>query len=149
MSDKNTNKLGQRMTLYAKSLLSDASFAMTAVMVVIFIVILLIVIYVYTLSRMRSVKCNDLKDIYKKPPPIASLQDSDYGMKFLLRDFYIKSAYNSCSIANFKSYEYLVKRLLIFCKLMKYHFSYLRFHLNWLLQFVTIQLFNLFSLSLF
>ena len=103
MSDKNTNKLGQRMTLYAKSLLSDASFAMTAVMVVIFIVILLVVIYVYTLSRMRSVKCNDLKEIYKKPAPIASLQDSDYGMKFLLRDFYIKSAYNSCSIANFKN----------------------------------------------
>jgi hypothetical protein len=92
-----------KMSTYSKKLLSNASFAMTAVLVIVFIVILLIIFYVYTLSKTRKIKCKSLDINYPDTPVISSLQDSDYGMKFLLRDFYIKSSYNSCSISNFKN----------------------------------------------
>ncbi len=93
----------ENMSMYTKNLLSNASFAMTAVLVIIFIVILLVISYVYTLSKTRKIKCNTLDANYPEKPIISSLQNDDYGMKLLLRDFYIKSAYNCCSISNFKN----------------------------------------------
>tara|TARA_Y100000022_G_C13254225_1_gene378799 strand:+ start:856 stop:1977 length:1122 start_codon:yes stop_codon:yes gene_type:complete len=93
----------ENMSTYTKNLLSNASFAMTAVFVIIFIVVLLFVSYVYTLSKTRKIKCNTLDENYPEKPSISSLQNDDYGMKLLLRDFYIKSAYNCCSISNFKN----------------------------------------------
>lgn len=93
----------ENMSMYTKNLLSNASFAMTAVLVIIFIVILLVLSYVYTLSKTRKIKCNTLDNNYPEKPAISSLQNDDYGMKLLLRDFNIKSAYNCCSISNFKN----------------------------------------------
>jgi len=84
-------------------MLNNSAMIMPAVFAIIFIVILMFIFYAYSLSKMRPVKCERLEDIYSSTPPISSLQNSDYGMKFLLRDFYIKSSYNSCSIGNFKN----------------------------------------------
>ena len=90
------------MKQYTK-MLNNSAIIMPAVFAIIFIVILLFTFYIYSLSKMRPVKCDMLEDIYSSSPPISSLQNNDYGMKFLLRDFYIKSSYNSCSISNFKN----------------------------------------------
>jgi hypothetical protein len=90
------------MKQYTK-MLNNTAIIMPAVFAIIFIVVLMFTFYIYSLSRMRPVKCDVLEDTYPNSPPISSLQNSDYGMKFLLRDFYIKSSYNSCSIGNFKN----------------------------------------------
>lgn len=92
-----------KMKNITSKMLNNTSLIMTSVFVIMLIVIILIICYLYMLSTTRKSKCNNLEDSYSNMPPISSLQNSDIGMKYKLRDFYVKSAYNSCSIGNFKN----------------------------------------------
>lgn len=92
------------VSAYASKMLNDRSIILKAVLAIILIVCIMAGIYMYILSKTIATKCDYITETYKdKQLIISSLQGSDYGMRYNLRDFYIKSSYNSCSIANFKN----------------------------------------------
>jgi len=78
------------------------------VKMIIFIMILMIVLsaalYVYTKSRFTAKQCDNIKTLYEDLGRLRSLDPSDPNVDgFLLRDFYIKTAYNCCALGSFKN----------------------------------------------
>ena len=70
------------------------------------IVILLVVgliFYVINKIQLNKANCDALKKIYKTSPKISSININDDSYKYLLRDYYIKSSYNSCCSGQFKN----------------------------------------------
>ena len=64
---------------------------------IIAIMILGIVGYIYNKLQLNNANCNNLKNIYTDFPAISSFNPDDSAYKYLLRDYYVKSAYNCCS----------------------------------------------------
>jgi hypothetical protein len=75
------------------------------IFLVAFIVILLLVmgIYIRTKRNLNETNCNNLDEIYTDFPVISSMNPSEEKNKYLLRDYYIKTAYNSCCGGEFKN----------------------------------------------
>lgn len=59
--------------------------------------------YIYTKMQLNTANCNNLKEIYSGFPTISSFNPNDSAYKYLLRDYYVKSAYNCCSGGQFKN----------------------------------------------
>ena len=75
-------------------------------------IILFICIIVYIIENINFIdnKCNKFDLYYKDKPPLSSIKYNQDVMEnnIYLRDFYIKSAYNCCSLDSFKnSYLYI------------------------------------------
>jgi hypothetical protein len=70
---------------------------------IIAIMILGIVGYIYNKLQLNNANCNNLKNIYTDFPAISSFNPDDSAYKYLLRDYYVKSAYNCCSAGQFKN----------------------------------------------
>ena len=72
-----------------------------------FIIIFLIVSYIIYVRNInspnRDQNCNVLKKLYTTTPPLISIVDSPLQSVYLLRDFYIKTAYNCCCGGKFKN----------------------------------------------
>ena len=70
-------------------------------------IILFICLIVYIVENMNFVenKCKKLNTYYKDNPPLSSIKYNKDIMQndIYLRDFYIKSAYNCCSLDSFKN----------------------------------------------
>lgn len=80
----------------------------TTVKIIIFIMILMVIlsvaIYVYFKSRFVTTRCNNIDNLYEDFGKIRSLDPQDPNVNgFLLRDFYVKTAYNCCAIGEFKN----------------------------------------------
>ena len=72
----------------------------------IIIVILLLLstfYYIYYKLTLNNRNCKVLKDIYDTVPRLNSITTNSNYNEYLLRDFYVKSAYNCCSAGNFKN----------------------------------------------
>ena len=69
------------------------------------IIIIIIIVFVYIQNKLtlNEKNCKKLKNIYTEKPPLSSITINDNLNNYLLRDFYIKSAYNCCSAGNFKN----------------------------------------------
>jgi hypothetical protein len=80
----------------------DTNSQITIVIVSIF-ALLIIGSFVYIRNKMTlsNQNCKNINSIYKNFPPIASLSNTS-DKKYNLRDYYIKTAYNSCCSGNFK-----------------------------------------------
>lgn len=66
---------------------------------IIFTLIITIIFYIRYKISLYKKNCNLLKKVYTNRPPLSSLnKDTPY----LLRDFYIKTAYNCCATGQFK-----------------------------------------------
>ena len=62
------------------------------------------VMYIYTKSTYRQTHCKVINDIYSDMGRVQSINLQDNNFKdHLLRDFYIKSSYNSCAIGDFQN----------------------------------------------
>ena len=70
-------------------------------------IILFICIIVYIIENVNFIdnKCNKLNSFYKDKPALSSIKYNQTAMEndIYLRDFYIKSAYNCCSLDSFKN----------------------------------------------
>ena len=67
---------------------------------IIFILIITIIYYVKYKMSLYSKNCNTLKKIYSSRPKLISVNENS---PYLLRDFYIKTAYNCCASGQFKN----------------------------------------------
>ena len=74
-------------------------------MIYFIIVMLLIMGITYTIEKIRLKKNNNtaISKIYSEFPQISSLNTNDAAYQYLLRDYYIKTAYNSCCGGQFKN----------------------------------------------
>lgn len=72
--------------------------------IMIFIIITATIMYIYTKSTYIDSHCKIIKDVYTDMGKVSSINFEDKNYKgFLLRDYYIKSSYNSCAIGDFKN----------------------------------------------
>ena len=66
----------------------------------IFILIITIILYIRYKISLASRNCKVLKEIYNSSPSLSSVNENS---PYLLRDFYIKTAYNCCASGQFKA----------------------------------------------
>ena len=59
--------------------------------------------YIYHKLTLNNRNCLVLSDIYDSVPRLNSITTNGNYNEYGLRDFYVKSAYNSCSAGNFKN----------------------------------------------
>jgi len=69
------------------------------------IVILIVGITIYTTDKLRLNKnnCETIRKIYSGFPRISSYNTTDAAYQYLLRDYYVKTAYNCCCSGQFKN----------------------------------------------
>ena len=76
-------------------------------LVIFFIIILFIygyIVYIRNInSPNRDQNCSILQNLYPTKPPLISVVDSPIQSVYLLRDFYIKTAYNCCCGGKYKN----------------------------------------------
>lgn len=87
-------------------MLSEENSATTIKYVVYAVIVVLIIgITTYTLGKMRLNKnnCDALGKLYPSFPLISSYNPDDATYKYLLRDYYVKTAYNCCCGGQFKN----------------------------------------------
>ena len=85
-----------------------AANASTQVKWTVIIMVLMIIIgtifYIYSKSTYKDTHCDIIKDVYTDMGKVSSINLNDASFKgFLLRDYYVKTAYNCCAIGNFKN----------------------------------------------
>lgn len=71
--------------------------------IIIILVLLSTFYYIYNKITLNNRNCKVLSEIYNTIPRLNSITTNDNYNEYLLRDFYIKSAYNCCSAGNFKN----------------------------------------------
>tara|TARA_A100001011_G_scaffold398951_1_gene505365 strand:- start:1422 stop:2552 length:1131 start_codon:yes stop_codon:yes gene_type:complete len=67
---------------------------------IIFILIITIVFYIQYKMSLYNKNCNVLQKVYTTRPPLSGINENS---PYLLRDFYIKTAYNCCASGQFKA----------------------------------------------
>ena len=60
-------------------------------------------LYISYKMKLKNGNCNNIKKIYTSFPTISSFNPNDNTYNYLLRDYYIKTAYNACSGGQFKN----------------------------------------------
>lgn len=72
--------------------------------IVIFVIILLTLLYYFYMRNLPSKECNSMDALYSKlNGKIRSINSTDPDCGYLLRDYYIKTAYNACSGGSYKN----------------------------------------------
>ena len=101
MSTQNTQGAAMWKTLLQQKASSQVKWM---VIVMIFIIITATIMYIYSKSAYKDNHCNVIKDVYTDMGKVSSIDLNDPKFKnFLLRDYYIKTAYNCCAIGDFKN----------------------------------------------
>lgn len=73
------------------------------VLLIVAVIIIGIIGYISNKLSMRKRQCGTLRTLYKDFPKISSFSTFDSNFQYTLKDYYVKSAYNACSIGNFKN----------------------------------------------
>jgi hypothetical protein len=72
--------------------------------IMILMLVLTTALYIYTKSRFVNKQCDNIKTLYEDMGRLRSIDPTDPNVDgFLLRDFYIKTAYNCCGLGPFKN----------------------------------------------
>ena len=105
MSDKinsTVNLVKDKFTNTVKSMTNVDTNKKVQFITIIIIVCLLITIIYYVYSKVNLLKtnCKNLRKIYNSTPSLSPIPSDT---KYLLRDFYIKTAYNACATGQFKN----------------------------------------------
>ena len=89
--------VGNDMTNYIKNLNEDS--VVNILLGFIIIIIILMIAYTYYMSTLLAKECSIMDSLYSTLDGyIHSLNSSDPRNKFTLLDYYIKTAYNCCSV---------------------------------------------------
>lgn len=83
--------------------MDDATLVRIIVLLVVAIIVIGIVGYISNKLSLRKRKCSTLKTLYKDFPKLSSFSKFDSNFDYSLKDYYVKTAYNACSIGNFKN----------------------------------------------
>lgn len=84
--------------------LNQCSSSVTMIVyVLIAIIIIVFIIYVHKKSREKSNNEDTLTNTYPSPAPIRSVSRQEADCKYLLRDYYIMTAYNCCAVNKFRN----------------------------------------------
>ena len=83
--------------------LDDASIVRIIVLVLVVIIVIGIISYISGKLSLRKRECSSLKTLYKNFPRLSSFSTFDSNFGYTLKDYYIKTAYNACSIGEFKN----------------------------------------------
>lgn len=89
-----------------KNMINSLTNASVTRIIVIFLVIFIalgITAYIRSKLALRKNECNKIKKLYKDFPTISSFNAGDTNYQHTLKDYYIKTAYNACSVGNFKN----------------------------------------------
>ncbi len=101
MSTQNTQGAAMWKTLLQQKASTQVKWL---VIVMIIIIITATIMYIYSKSSYTDTHCQLIKDVYTDMGKVSSINLEDANFKgFLLRDFYIKTAYNCCAIGDFKN----------------------------------------------
>ena len=100
-------RLKQLSSTAKNRLLSLASSKATMVKVIVYLILAVIIIglfvYINNKLKLRSTDCLALSDMYPDAPTIATMSDFKGKHSHALRDYYIKSSYNSCNPGEVKN----------------------------------------------
>lgn len=83
--------------------LDDATLVRIIVLVVAAIIVIGIIGYISNKLSLRKRECSSLRTLYKNFPKLSSFNTFDSNFEHTLKDYYVKTAYNSCSIGDFKN----------------------------------------------
>lgn len=83
--------------------MSNASIMRIIILVIVAIILVGIIGYISNKLSLRRRKCASIRSVYKNFPKISSFSTIDPNFGFTLKDYYIKTAYNACSIGEFKN----------------------------------------------
>lgn len=83
--------------------IADAGIIRLLIILTAVIIIFAIFGYIADKLSLRKRKCNTINKIYKNPAKLSSFDKNDSQFKYTLKDYYIKTAYNACSIGKFKN----------------------------------------------
>lgn len=72
-------------------------------LIIVAIVVIGIIGFISNKLTLRRRQCAGLSEIYKDFPKISSINFLDNRYQYTLKDYYIKTAYNACSIGDFKN----------------------------------------------
>jgi len=99
---ENINKAQQ---MFSKLVTEQNKATMIKYMSYLIIIILVIGLIAYTIDKIRLNKnnCDALGKIYTSFPKLSSFNTNDATYQYLLRDYYIKTAYNCCCGGEFKN----------------------------------------------
>ena len=65
--------------------------------------IVCVIVYLRIKSKEKEKNENKMSDTYPSNAPLRSVSKQEADCKYLLRDYYIKSAYNCCAVNRFKN----------------------------------------------
>lgn len=82
---------------------STSSIMMIITIILSLTIILGLFAYITDKLSLRQRRCNNLSEIYENFPKISSFNKDDKYFQHTLKDYYIKSAYNACSVGRFKN----------------------------------------------
>ena len=83
--------------------LNNANMIQIIAIIISLIIIAGIIGYISNKLSLRKRRCNNLRNIYKDFPTLSSINDYDNKFKHTLKDYYIKTAYNACSVGELKN----------------------------------------------
>ena len=70
---------------------------------VVIILAALVITYVVTKVKLNKENCERLDELYHDFPMISSINPNQKEYQFMLRDYYVKTAYNCCAGGKFKN----------------------------------------------
>ena len=83
--------------------MDNAMLVRIIVLVVVGIIVIGIIGYISNKLSLRRRECSSLRSIYKNFPKLSSFNTLDNNFNHTLKDYYVKTAYNACSIGDFKN----------------------------------------------
>jgi hypothetical protein len=90
--------------MMAKIMNYKENIASIIIVIAIITIIVLAIVYYHKLSKMDVNECDSMGHIYNKINySISSVNPSNPDNKYALKDYYIKTAYNACSIGSYKN----------------------------------------------
>jgi competence transcription factor ComK len=96
----------ERLSSATKALtnrIQNANIVQIILVVVSLTIVISIIWYISDKLSIRSRKCNYLRKEYEDFPKISSITTTNEKFGYTLKDYYIKTAYNACSVGNFKN----------------------------------------------
>lgn len=106
---KNSEKIIEDVKNFSKNIIETGKKSIKNKEIMIFSIIIIILLLVFTIFyiyhklTLNERNCTILKKVYTTIPKLNSVTTNSNYNNFLLRDFYIKSAYNCCSAGNFRN----------------------------------------------
>lgn len=83
--------------------MDDASLVRIIVLIVVAIIVIGIIGYISNKLSLRKRECSSLRTLYKNFPKLSSFSTIDNNFGYSFKDYYVKTAYNACSIGDFKN----------------------------------------------